>query len=110
MLLRGLQQYFNELTAQQTRFNLHLLVHVAELEDRRARRCRGADATVIVHQVLSGAGPVDAVTSQARAFRALFARWGWGGRDVAGGIDPRIARRGHAAATRFAPSRRRHCC
>jgi glycosyltransferase involved in cell wall biosynthesis len=46
---------------------------------------------VIVHQVLSGAGPVDAVTSQARAFRALFKSWGWGGDDVASFIDPRIA-------------------
>lgn len=46
---------------------------------------------MIVHQVLSGAGPVDAVTSQARAFRALFARWGWGGTDVAWHIDPRVA-------------------
>lgn len=46
---------------------------------------------MIVHQVLSGAGPVDAVTSQARAFRSLFSRWGWGGRDVAWHIDPRVA-------------------
>jgi hypothetical protein len=34
MLLRAMQQHFNELTSQQTRFNLHVLVHVAELEDR----------------------------------------------------------------------------
>ena len=34
LLLRGMQQHFNELTSQQTRFNLHVLVHVAELEDR----------------------------------------------------------------------------
>jgi len=34
MMLRAMQQHFNELTSQQTRFNLHLLVHVAELEDR----------------------------------------------------------------------------
>ncbi|WP_372788017.1 hypothetical protein [Paraconexibacter sp.] len=34
LLLRGLQQHFNELTSQQSRFNLHLLVHLAELEDR----------------------------------------------------------------------------
>lgn len=34
LLLRGLQQYHNELTAQQTRFNLNLLAYVAELEDR----------------------------------------------------------------------------
>ena len=46
-----------------------------------------------VHQVLSGAGPYDAVTTQALAFRDLFAAWGWGGRDVAAEIDPRIAGR-----------------
>ena len=46
---------------------------------------------MIVHQVLSGAGPVDAVTSQARAFRRLFETWGWGGRDVAWHVDPRVA-------------------
>jgi hypothetical protein len=34
MLLRGLQQYHNELTSQQTRFNIHLLRRVLELEDR----------------------------------------------------------------------------
>jgi len=45
-----------------------------------------------VHQVLSGAGPHDAVSNQARAFRALFAEWGWGGADVAAGIDPRVGR------------------
>ena len=43
-----------------------------------------------VHQVLSGAGPVDAVTGQALAWRARFASWGWGGRDVAVHIDPRM--------------------
>jgi hypothetical protein len=32
-LLRGLQQHFNELTSQQTRFNLHALIRIAELED-----------------------------------------------------------------------------
>ena len=47
---------------------------------------------MIVHQVLSGAGPVDAVTSQARAFRRLFGEWGWSGQDVAGGIDPAMGR------------------
>jgi glycosyltransferase involved in cell wall biosynthesis len=46
---------------------------------------------VIVHQILSGAGPVDAVTGQALAYRRLFAEWGWGGRDHAVSIDPRIA-------------------
>ncbi len=43
-----------------------------------------------VHQVLSGAGPVDAVTGQALAYRRLFAAWGWGGRDYAVSIDRRI--------------------
>jgi glycosyltransferase involved in cell wall biosynthesis len=42
-----------------------------------------------VWQVLSGAGPVDAVSRQALAFRERFRAWGWGGRDVAASIDPR---------------------
>jgi glycosyltransferase involved in cell wall biosynthesis len=46
-----------------------------------------------VHQILSGAGPYDAVTTQALAFRDLFKAWGWGGRDVAAEIDPRIGDR-----------------
>ena len=46
-----------------------------------------------VHQVLSGAGPYDAVTTQAFAFRELFGSWGWGGRDVAAEIDPRVGNR-----------------
>jgi glycosyltransferase involved in cell wall biosynthesis len=45
---------------------------------------------VKVHQILSGAGPHDAVTNQARAFRALFSSWGWGGSDYAVLIDPRV--------------------
>jgi glycosyltransferase involved in cell wall biosynthesis len=45
-----------------------------------------------VHQLLSGAGPVDAVTNQARAYRACFDAWGWGGRDAAAYVDPRAAR------------------
>jgi glycosyltransferase involved in cell wall biosynthesis len=45
---------------------------------------------VHVHQVLSGAGPVDAVTTQALRWRERFTRWGWGGRDVAVHIDPRM--------------------
>jgi glycosyltransferase involved in cell wall biosynthesis len=48
---------------------------------------------VRVHQVLSGAGPYDAVTTQALAFRDLFGTWGWAGRDVAAEIDPRIGHR-----------------
>lgn len=43
-----------------------------------------------VHQILSGAGPHDAVTNQARAFRRLFAGWGWGGGEYAVHIDPRV--------------------
>ena len=49
----------------------------------------------VVHQVLSGAGPYDAVTRQALAWRERFAAWGWGGADWAPFIDPRagLARR-----------------
>lgn len=42
-----------------------------------------------VHQVLSGAGPFDAVANQALAFRGRFSAWGWRGTDVAAAIDPR---------------------
>jgi glycosyltransferase involved in cell wall biosynthesis len=45
---------------------------------------------VNVHQVLSGAGPVDAVTNQALQWRERFGAWGWGGADVAVHIDPRM--------------------
>jgi len=48
---------------------------------------------VIVHQVLSGAGPFDAVTQEALAFRELFSAWGWGGQDGAVSIDPRMGGR-----------------
>jgi len=48
---------------------------------------------VRIHQVLSGAGPYDAVTTQAFAFRELFGSWGWDGRDVAAEIDPRVGNR-----------------
>src|SRR5205085_534946 len=43
------------------------------------------------HQLLSGAGPVDAVTNQARAYRERFSAWGWGGGDHAVYVDPRSA-------------------
>ena len=35
-LVRMLRQYLNEVTSQQTRFNVHLLAYVAALEDRIA--------------------------------------------------------------------------
>ena len=57
-----------------------------------------------VHQVLSGAGPFDAVTNEALAFRALLSAWGWPGRDVAAARDPRIgARVGELTDLRPAP-------
>jgi glycosyltransferase involved in cell wall biosynthesis len=54
---------------------------------------------VIIHQILAGAGPHDAVTGQALAYRARFAAWGWGGHDHAtyilpglnGAVRPRAA-------------------
>ncbi len=42
-----------------------------------------------VHQVLSGAGPYDAVSGQALAWRALLDRWGMAGGVHAEAIDPR---------------------
>ena len=104
-VIHFLRQYFREQNSQQTRFNLNVLIRLAELEDRvarleearraaapRPRRAAGrrAGRRVRVHQVLSGAGPYDAVTTQAFAFRALFGAWGWSGRDVAAEIDPRV--------------------
>ena len=43
-----------------------------------------------VHQLLSGAGPVDAVTRQALELRDLFARWGMAGEVHAAAIEPRL--------------------
>jgi len=43
---------------------------------------------VRVHQLLSGAGPHDAITTEAAQFRARFGEWGWGGRDHAARIAP----------------------
>jgi glycosyltransferase involved in cell wall biosynthesis len=45
---------------------------------------------VRVHQILSGAGPHDAVTTEAIAFRSRFRRWGWGGGDHAARIAPGV--------------------
>ncbi len=44
LLLRGLQQYHNEVTYQQTRFNIHLLRKLLELEDR-VERLEARDGT-----------------------------------------------------------------
>ncbi len=45
-----------------------------------------------VSQVLCAAGPVDAVTNQGLACRALFDRWGWEGADYAAVIAPGMPR------------------
>ncbi len=45
-----------------------------------------------VTQVLCAAGPVDAVTNQGLACRALFERWGWEGEDYAAVIAPGMPR------------------
>lgn len=47
----------------------------------------------VLRQVLSGAGPFDAVTREALAIRDLAASWGWGGEDYSAYIDPRMGRR-----------------
>ncbi|MEA2160540.1 MAG: hypothetical protein QOD66_2920 [Solirubrobacteraceae bacterium] len=41
-----------------------------------------------VHQILSGAGPHDAITTEAVFFRQHFRDWGWEGRDFAARIAP----------------------
>ena len=46
-----------------------------------------------VHQLLSGAGPFDAVTRQALAFRHVFASWGCEGGIYASAIEPRLRER-----------------
>jgi glycosyltransferase involved in cell wall biosynthesis len=46
-----------------------------------------------VSQILCAAGPVDAVTNQALACRALFRRWGWGGNDYAAVFASGVNRR-----------------
>ena len=60
---------------------------------------------MIVHQILSGAGPRDAITMEAVAFRERFRGWGWGGRDVAARIAPGLgARFASLASFNAAPS------
>jgi glycosyltransferase involved in cell wall biosynthesis len=49
--------------------------------------------TRVLHQVLSGAGPFDAITREALAIRELAASWGFGGADHSAHIDPRMGRR-----------------
>jgi glycosyltransferase involved in cell wall biosynthesis len=47
----------------------------------------------VLHQVLSGAGPFDAITREALAIRELAGSWGWSGGDHAAMLDPRIGAR-----------------
>ncbi len=72
-----------------------LAVAPLRLRSRKESGIHGATASrrpPVVHQVLSGAGPYDAVTRQALAWRAVFSEWGWGGEDWAPFIDPRVGR------------------
>lgn len=57
-----------------------------------------------VHQVLSSAGPYDAVSVQARLWRALLTERGYGGTDHADSVDPR-ARADFAPLERLRPAR-----
>ncbi len=43
-----------------------------------------------IHQILSGAGPHDAITNEAIEFRARFRKWGWDGGDYAERIAPGV--------------------
>jgi glycosyltransferase involved in cell wall biosynthesis len=44
----------------------------------------------VVHQLLSGAGPHDAITTEAGVFRSYFRAWGWEGRDYAYRLHPAL--------------------
>jgi glycosyltransferase involved in cell wall biosynthesis len=59
---------------------------------------------MIVHQLLSGAGPFDAITSEALMFRAAFNRWGWGGGEYAARIAPGLG--GSVSALERLPAKR----
>ena len=68
LLLRLLRQYLVELEARQTRFNIALLARLRALEERVERLEAKRDGRVSsVHQVLSSAGPYDAVSAQVAA-------------------------------------------
>src|SRR5439155_18730246 len=54
-------------------------------EPREARR-----RVTRIHQVLSGAGPVDAVTTQAFEFKRAFQSWGMDGGVYAAAIEPAL--------------------
>ena len=113
-VIHFLRQYFRELNSQQTRFNLNVLIRLAELEDRvgaaggsgrgaRRRRRRRPQAapwpwTPRKPRREGPSGPQrrrpvrrghDAGVRLPRAVRA----WGWDGRDVAVEIDPRVGSR-----------------
>ena len=64
-----------------------------------------------VTQVLCAAGPVDAVTNQALACRALFGAWGWEGEDYSRGDRARACRAAiRAAAARARGRATATCC
>lgn len=56
-----------------------------------------------VHQAVAGAGPYDAVSEQARAWRRLLTEAGYGGADHAGQVDPG-ARDGFRPLERLEPA------
>jgi L-malate glycosyltransferase len=57
----------------------------------------------VVHQLLSGAGPHDAITTEARVFRGYFRQWGWGGSDHAYRMAPGLDH-GITSAHRLQPA------
>jgi glycosyltransferase involved in cell wall biosynthesis len=58
---------------------------------------------VNVHQLIAGAGPVDAVTNQGLAWRRRFTEWGWGGGDFAEEISPGMERHAVRFIKHFKP-------
>ncbi len=49
--------------------------------------------SIVVHQLLSGAGNHDAITTEATVFRSYFTRWGWRGTDHAYRLGPSLSAR-----------------
>lgn len=63
-LIHFMRQYLRELQSQQTRFNLNVLIRVAELEDRVARLEEGAAGRAAAHGEPTAAAGAPAVARE----------------------------------------------
>ncbi len=58
---------------------------------------------MIIHQLVGGAGPVDAVTNQVLAWRRRFTAWGWDGGDFSADFSPDMSRGAIRPLADYAP-------